>query len=65
MSLISLLVFLIVFGLLFWVVRTLGASFGLPAQILQVIYVLLVVVAVLALLQAFGLLGDMPSLRVR
>ena len=55
MDLISLIVFLVVAGLLFWVVRTLSGAFGLPAPIVTVIQVILVVVIVLYLLQSLGL----------
>lgn len=54
MDLISLLVFLIVVGLLFWVVRTLSGAFSIPAPIVQVLYVILVVFVVLYLLQILG-----------
>lgn len=64
MTLIGLLVFLIVIGLVFWVVKTLAGAFGIPAPIVQVIYVVLVIVAVLYLLQAFGLIGGGPILRL-
>lgn len=65
MSLIGLIVFLIVIGLLFWVVRTLSAAFGLPPQVTQVLYVVLVVIVVLYLLSAFGLTSGGPELRLR
>ena len=42
MSLISLLVFLIVVGLVFWSVRALSGAFGIPAPIVTVIQVVLV-----------------------
>jgi hypothetical protein len=64
MSIIGLIVFLIVVGLLFWVVRTLGGAFGIPAPIIQVLYVVLVVICVLWLLSAFGLMGSGPTLRL-
>jgi hypothetical protein len=64
MSIIGLIVFLIVVGLLFWVVRTLSGAFGIPAPIVQVLYVVLVVICVLWLLSAFGLMGSGPVLRL-
>jgi hypothetical protein len=64
MSIVGLIVFLIIVGLLFWVVRALSGAFGIPAPIVQVIYVILVVVCVLWLLSAFGLMGSGPVLRV-
>lgn len=62
MDLISLIVFLIVIGLAFWIVRTLSGAFGIPAPIVTVIYVVLVVIVVLYLLQ---ILGAGPTLRLR
>ena len=64
MDLISLIVFLVVAGLLFWVVRTLSGAFGLPAPIVTVIQVILVVVFVLYLLQMLGLGGSMIPLQL-
>ena len=64
MSLISLIVALVIIGLAFWVVRTLGGAFGIPAPIVSVIYVVLVVVVVLWLLQALGLYSGGPSFRL-
>lgn len=56
MDLISLLVFLIIIGLVFWAIRTLSGTLGIPEPIVTVIYVILVVFVVLYLLQAIGLL---------
>lgn len=65
MTLVGLLVFLILVGLVFWVVRTLSGSLGIPAPIVTVIYVVLVVICVLYLVQALGLLGSGgPVLRI-
>jgi hypothetical protein len=64
MSLVGILVFLIVIGLLFWAVRALAGAFSIPAPIVTVIYVLLVVVCVLWLLQSFGLMGAGPTLKL-
>jgi len=65
MSLIGLVVFLIVVGVLFWVVRTLSGVFGIPAPIVVVIQVVLVLVCLLYLLQAFGLTTGGPTLRIQ
>jgi hypothetical protein len=65
MSIIGLVVFIILVGLLFWVVRTLAAALDIPAPIQQVLYVLLVVVCVLYLPQVFGVLGGGPEIRLR
>ncbi len=65
MDLISLLVFLIIIGLIFWAVRAIVAAFEIPAPIATVIYVVLVIVAVLYLLQALGLSSGGPTLRLR
>jgi hypothetical protein len=65
MDLISLLVFLIIIGLVFWAVHTLAGTFGIPGPIVTVIDVVLVIVCVLYLLQALGLWSGGPSLRVR
>jgi len=64
MSVISLIVFLVIIGLVFWVVRTLSAAFKIPDPIVSVIYVVLVVVVVLWLLQALGLYSGGPSFRL-
>lgn len=65
MDIISLVVLLIVIGLLFWVVATLGATFGIPAPIITVIHVLLVIIVVLGLLRAFGLWTGGPVIRLQ
>lgn len=57
MTIISLLVFLIIIGCLFWAVRALAGAFGIPAPVVTVIQVVLVLIAVLWLLQGFGLTG--------
>lgn len=57
MTIIGLLVFLIILGVLFWAVRALSVAFGIPAPVVTVIYVLLVVIALLWVLSAFGLIG--------
>lgn len=64
MTLLGLIVFLIIIGLVFWVIRTLSGAFGIPAPIVTVIYVILVVVVVIYLLQLLGG-GGMPMLRLR
>lgn len=48
--LISLLVFLIIIGLVFWAVRALSGAFGIPGPVVTVIQVILVVVCILYLL---------------
>ena len=65
MDLISLVVFLVLVGLVFWVVRSLSGAFGIPAPIVTVIHVVLVIVVVLYLLQVLGLWSGGPTLRVR
>lgn len=64
MTLIGLLIFLIIIGLVFWAVNALAGAFGIPAPIVVIIQVVLVIVAVLYLLQAFGLVGGAP-IRIR
>jgi hypothetical protein len=65
MSIIGLLVFLIVVGLVFWVIRTLASTLAIPAPIVTVLQVILVVVVVLYLLDAFGLWNAGLTLRLR
>jgi hypothetical protein len=62
MDIVSLIVLLVIIGLLFWAVATLGATFGIPAPIITVIQVLLVIVVVLGILRAFGLWSGGPIL---
>jgi hypothetical protein len=64
MSIIEILVMVLLVGLLFWGVRTIGAAFGIPAPFLQVLYVILVVACVLILLRNFGLIGGGPTLKL-
>lgn len=64
MDLISLLVFLIIVGLIFWAVNTLAGSFGIPSPIVVVIHVVLVIIVVLGLLQFLGLWSGGPSLHL-
>ncbi len=54
MSIVTLLIALILIGVAFWAVRTLGAAFQIPAPIIAVITVVLVVLVVLWLLQGLG-----------
>ena len=54
MTLIGLLVFLIIIGVIFWAVRTLAGAFGIPPPIVTVIYVILVVIVLITLLQLLG-----------
>lgn len=61
MSLIGLLVVLIVVGLLLWAV----GQIPMDATIKRIITVVVIVFVCLWLLQALGLLGPMPDLRLR
>lgn len=63
MTLIGLLVALIIIGLIFWAVRTVGPALSIPQPILTVIYVLLVVFVVIWLLGAIGLISSGPVIR--
>lgn len=63
MSLIALVIVLIVIGILLWLVNTQLGQFMSP-PILKIINVLVVIVVVLWLLQVFGLLGPIQSVRV-
>jgi hypothetical protein len=60
---ITVIVFLVIVGLLFWAVRTLAPTFGIPPQITNVLLVILVVIVVLWLLQATGLWSGSFRLR--
>lgn len=60
--LISLLVFLILIGLAFWVINMLSGAFGIPQPIVTVLYVVLVVFVVIYLLQVLGLAGSGVSM---
>jgi hypothetical protein len=64
MSLIGLLVFLIIIGLVFWATHALAGAFGIPAPIVTVIQVVLVIIAVLYLLQVLGLWSGGPTIRL-
>ena len=50
---ISLLVALILFGLIYWAAHRIGSAFGLPAPIMVLVDVGLVIVAVLYLISLF------------
>ena len=65
MTILGLLVFIVVIGLVFWAIRQLGGAFGIPAPIVTIINVLMVVIVVFHLLQAFGLWSGGPVLRLR
>ena len=54
MSLIGLVVFVIVAGLVYWAIHRIAGAFGLPAPIVAVLDVILVVVCVVYLLDAVG-----------
>ncbi len=58
MSIIGLIVFLVVLGLIMWAINE--APF-IDASIKKVIYIVVVIAAVLYLLQAFGLLGSIHA----
>lgn len=64
MNLIGLLVMLIVIGLLFWGARAIMAAFAVPPQVQTIVTVLLVIVSVLYVLSAFGLGGNLGTLRL-
>lgn len=64
MSLVSLLVALILIGLVWWAIKTIGAAFAIPQQIITVVLVIFVVFVVIWLLQSLGALGGGPILRV-
>jgi hypothetical protein len=64
MSIVGLIVFLVIVGLLLWVARTLSAAFGIGPPILPLLYVVIVVFAVLWLLQSLGALSGGPVVRL-
>ncbi len=51
MSIMAIIVALVLFGLAFWVVRTLSSAFKIPEPVPAVIYVVLVVIFVVWFLQ--------------
>lgn len=61
--LIYLVVFLIVAGLVFWAVNKLSAAFGIPEPIRTVVIVVLVIIFVVVLL--YFLLGALPVAGLR
>jgi hypothetical protein len=63
MSLLTLLIFLIVIGVMFWATRAICAAFSIPAPIVSVVQVILVILAVVWLLQQLGV-GGGPILRL-
>jgi hypothetical protein len=63
MTIIGLLVFLIVVGLLFWAVKAISGAFGIPPPVVVVIQVILVILAILYILQAIG--APLPMLKLR
>ncbi len=65
MTIIGLLTFLILVGLAFWVIKTVGGAFAIPAPIVTVLYVVIVVFVVLWLLSALGLMAGGPVIRLR
>jgi len=56
---ISLIIFVALLGLVYWVCLTLGV----PQPFLRIILVILVVIAVFAVIQAFGYGGSLPRLK--
>jgi len=64
MSLVGLLAFLIIIGLVFWAVRALSGAFGIPQPIVTVIYVVLVIVCVMYLMQVLGIWSGGPTIRL-
>lgn len=64
MSLIGLLVFLIIIGLIFWATQAIAGAFGIPKPIVTIVYVVLVIIVVLYLLQAISG-GGLPTLRLQ
>ena len=56
MSLISLLVFLIVVGVILWLINT---YIPMDAKIKKILNAVVVIVVILWLLQAFGILGNL------
>jgi len=62
-SIIGLIVFLIIIGLIFWAVNKLAGAFAIPAPLIAVIHVVLVVVAILWLLSTLGLMSGGPVIR--
>ncbi len=63
MTVISLIVFLVIFGLAFYALGELAGPFNIPAPIVAVIRVVIVIFAVLAFLQMLGV-GVGPTLRL-
>lgn len=62
MDIYSLIGLLIIAGLFFWVIRTLGSAWSIPAPILLTLQVILVVIVVVSLLNLLGMHG--PPLRI-
>ena len=65
MDLIGLVVLLILIGLAFWAVRTLGPALSIPPPIITVIYVVMVVLVVVYLLRVLGLSNGGPAIQLR
>jgi hypothetical protein len=62
MSLISVVVLLVVIGVILWLVNT---YIPMDGKIKQVLNVLVLIVVCIWLLQSFGILGDVNSIRIR
>jgi len=58
--LLTLIVWLVILGLIWWAVHRLAGIFGIPPQIVGVIDVVLVVIVVIALL--YLLIGQVPAI---
>ena len=62
MSLISVVVLLVVIGVILWLVNT---YIPMDGKIKQVLNVLVLIVVCVWLLQLFGILGDINTIRIR
>lgn len=63
MPIVTLLVVLLIFAVLFWAIRTLVPALGLPPAVATVLYVILVLVLVLWLLGVIGAITPVVQLR--
>lgn len=61
MSLISLLIFIIIFGLLYWCVTLLP----IPQPFRNVALVILILICIIVLLNSLGVVGSAPVVRLR
>jgi len=65
MTVIGLLIFLIVAGVIVWAARKLMAAFGIGDPLATVIYVILVVLLLIAFLNQMGFGPNLLNMRVR